>query len=216
MQLDLTNAYHQMRIKEGNEYKTVFRTRYGHFEYQGMPFGLSNALASFQSYIDKILTKKLDIFIIVYLDDILIYIEHLSQGHVDAVQWVPELLRNNGLFTNLKKCRFYHDEVRFLGYVVSAQRIRIKDEKIEAVRNWSELKSIQDIQVFIGFANFYQQFIQEFSRILVPLISILKMTELSDSAPKKLWANDNKVVGGGCDDKNLPKSQKSKNAKSEI
>ena len=84
-QLDLTSAYHRMRIKEGDEWKTAFRTRYGHFEYQVMPFGLSNAPASFQGYINKILAEKLDIFVIVYLDDILIYIEDQGQGHVEAV-----------------------------------------------------------------------------------------------------------------------------------
>ena len=154
-QLDLTSAYHRMRIKEGNEWKTAFRTKYGHFEYQVMPFGLSNAPASFQGYINKILAKKLDIFVIVYLDDILIYTEDQGQGHVEAVRWVLEILRKNGLFANLKKCRFHKDEVRFLGYVVSSQGIRMEDEKIEAVRNWLEPKSVRDIQVFIGFANFY-------------------------------------------------------------
>ena len=84
-QLDLTSAYHRMRIKEGDEWKTAFRTRYGHFEYQVMPFGLSNAPASFQGYINKILAEKLDIFVIVYLDDILIYIEDPGQGHMEVV-----------------------------------------------------------------------------------------------------------------------------------
>ena len=85
-----------------------------------MPFGLSNAPASFQGYINKILAEKLDIFVIVYLDDILIYTEDQGQGHVEAVRWVLDLLRKNGLFANLKKCRFYKDEVQFLGYVVSS------------------------------------------------------------------------------------------------
>ena len=84
-QLDLTNAYHQMRIREGDEWKTAFRTRYGHFEYQVMPFGLSNAPATFQRYFKKILAKKLDIFVIVYLDDILIYTKDPGQPHVEAV-----------------------------------------------------------------------------------------------------------------------------------
>ena len=106
-QLDLTSAYHRMRIREGDEWKTAFRTRYGHFEYQVMPFGLSNAPTSFQGYINKILAKKLDVFVIVYLDDILIYTEDERQGHVEAVQWVLDLLRKNGLFANLKKCRFH-------------------------------------------------------------------------------------------------------------
>ena len=89
-QLDLTSAYHRMRIREGDEWKTAFRTRYGHFEYQLMPFGLTNAPASFQGYINKILAVKLDIFVIVYLDDILIYIEDDGDGHVAVVRWVLE------------------------------------------------------------------------------------------------------------------------------
>ena len=134
-----------MRIKKGNEWKTAFQTWYGHFKYQVMPFGLSNAPASFQGYINKILAEKLDIFVIVYLDDILIYTEDPGQAHVNAVRWVLKELRKNGLFANLKKCRFYKDKVRFLGYVVSAQEVRIEEERIDAVKNWLESKSVRDI-----------------------------------------------------------------------
>ena len=91
-----------MRIRKGDEWKTAFRTQYGHFEYQVMPFGLTNAPASFQGYINKILAKKLDIFVIVYLDDILIYTDD-DESHVTAVQWVLEQLRKFSLFANLKK-----------------------------------------------------------------------------------------------------------------
>ena len=110
-----------------------------------MPFRLSNAPASFQGYINKILAKKVDVFIIIYLDDILIYTKNEDQGHMEAVQWVLDLLRKNGLFANLKKCRFYQNEICFLGYVVSAQRVQIEDERIEAVRNWLEPKLVKDI-----------------------------------------------------------------------
>ena len=103
-QLDLINTYHQMRIREGNKWKTAFRTRYGYFEYQVIPFGLSNAPASFQGYINKTLAKKLGVFVIVYLDDILIYTEDEDQGHVEAVRFVLDLLKENGLLANLKKC----------------------------------------------------------------------------------------------------------------
>ena len=118
-QLDLTNAYHRMRIREGDEWKTAFRTRYGHFEYQVMPFGLSNAPVTFQGYVNKILAEKLDIFIIVYLENILIYTKDPSQPHVEAVCWVLDQLQKYSLFANLKKCCFHQDEVCFLGYVVS-------------------------------------------------------------------------------------------------
>ena len=178
-----------------------------------MSFGLSNALASFQGYINTILSEKLDIFVIVYLDDIFIYTEDQSQGHLEAMWWILDLLKKNGLFVNLKKCWFHKNKVRFLEYVLSCQDIRMKDEKIKAVKNWPKPKSIQDIQVFIGFANFSQQFIRGFSKIAALLTSILKMTRSSDSAQRD---NNNEVVGGVGNDRNLSKSKKSKNAKSGI
>ena len=134
------------------------------------------------------------------LDDILIYTEDPGQGHVAAVRWVLENLRKHGLFANRKKCRFHKDEVRFLGYVVSAQGVRIGDERIEAVKTWPELKSVPDIQVFIGFANFYR-FIQGFSKRAAPLTSMLRTsssTRLSDnSAPTAVAVEDDEVAGGG-------------------
>ncbi len=108
-----------MRIREGDEWKMAFRTRYGHFEYQVMPFGLTNAPATFQGYINKILAEKLNIFVIVYLDNILIYTESEGEEHVQAIRWVLDQLRKHSLYANLKKCRFHQDEVRFLGYIVS-------------------------------------------------------------------------------------------------
>ena len=110
-----------------------------------MPFRLSNAPASFQGYINKILAKKLNVFIIVYLDDIFIYTKDKGQGHIVAMQWVLDFLQKNGLCANLKKCRFHQDEVCFLRYVVSAQEVQMEDERIEAVRNWREPKSVRDI-----------------------------------------------------------------------
>ena len=100
-----------MRICERDEWKTAFWTRYGHFEYQVMLFGLTNAPATFQGYINKILAEKLDVFVIVYLDDIFIYTEDESKGHVQAVHWVLDQLRKFLLYANLKKCRFYQEEV---------------------------------------------------------------------------------------------------------
>ena len=123
-----------MRIKQGNKWKTALQTRYGHFEYQVMAFGLTNALGRFQNYINKILAKKLNIFVIVYLDDILIYIEDLEKAYVKAVWWVLEVIRKYGLYANLKKCRFHQDEVRFLGFVVSQDVIRIEEKRIDTVK----------------------------------------------------------------------------------
>ncbi len=115
-----------MRIKEGNKWKTAFKIRYGHFEYQVMPFGLTNAPVTFQNYINKILAEKLDVFVIVYLDNIFIYTKSKSKDYVEVVQKVLEQLRKHLLYANLKKCWFYQEEVRFLGYIVSHQGIRIE------------------------------------------------------------------------------------------
>ena len=123
-----------MRIHEGDKWKTAFKTRYSHFEYWVMLFGLTNAPASFQEYINKIFTEKLDIFVIVYLDNIFIYTNDDKDSHVAAVRWVLEQLRKFLLFANLKKCQFHQEEVQFLGYMVSSKRICMKDERIEAIK----------------------------------------------------------------------------------
>ena len=214
-QLDLTSAYYRMRIREVDKWKTAFRTRYGHFEYQVMPFGLSNAPASFQGYINNILAEKLNVFVIVYLDNILIYTNDEGQGHIEAVWCVLDLLQKNGLFANLKKGRFHQDEVRFLGYVVLAQGVRMEDERIEAVRNRPEPKLMRDIQVFLSFANFYRHFIQGFSKIAGPLTSMLRTTWSAENL-SLLMAKDAEFgrvgSGGDCEDETVERSPRSKNS----
>ena len=124
-----------------------------------MPFRLLNGSSSFQGYINKILVKKLVISVIIYLDNILIYTKDESQTHVNTVWWILKKLKEHGLFAHLKKCRFYKHEFCFLRYVMSAQGVKIEDEQIELVKNWPEPKLMRDIQVFLGFANFYWRFI---------------------------------------------------------
>lgn len=119
-QFDLTNAYHRMRIWEENIWKTIFQTRYRYFQYQVMPCELFNARASFQGYINKIPTVKLHIFVIIYLDDILVYAENLDLPHVDVVRLILKKIWKHRLFATLKKCRSYWDEVKFLGFVILA------------------------------------------------------------------------------------------------
>lgn len=172
-QLDLTAAYHRMRIRKGDEWKTAFRTRYGHFEYQVLPFGLANAPASFQAYINRALAQRLDVNVIVYLDDILVFSED-EATHEGDVKWVLEQLRKFKLYVCLDKCKFHTTEVRFLGYIISPEGISMQQDKVDSIRNWPTPKSINDIQQFIGLANFYRRFIQNFSRIAAPLTSMLK------------------------------------------
>ena len=163
-----------MRIWKSDEWKIAFQLRYGHFKYQVMLFGLSNTPTSFQRYVNKILLKKLDVFVIVYLDNILIYTENAGPNHVKAAQWVLGELWKYGLFVNLKKCCFHQEKVHFLGYVVSSQEIHMEEERIDVIKAWPEPKSVQNIQVFIGFTNFYRHFIQGFFKIAAQLTSMLK------------------------------------------
>ena len=148
---------------------------------------------------------------IVYLDNILIYTEDAGQAHIDAVWWVFKELRKYGLFANLKKCWFYKDEVQFLGYVVSAQGVRMKDEKIKAVKNWPKPKSLKNIQVFRSFANFYWRFIQNFSKIAGPLTSMLRASPTQSAKNLSLLVDvaKNAEVGVGvsdCEDKTVGRS----------
>ena len=141
-----------------------------------MPFGLSNAPATFQGLINRILSEKLDVFCIVYLDDILIYTEDTGSEHTNAVKWVLGRLLQHGLYANIQKCRFNQDEVRFLGYIISPQGIRMEEERISSIRDWPQPLCVRDIQVFIGFANFFRRFIKGSSKIARPLTSMLKTT----------------------------------------
>ena len=120
-----------------------------------MPFGLTNAFVSFERLINKILAEMLNIFVIIYLDNILIDTDDDGNTHVVAIRWVPEQRRKFSLYVNLNKCRFYQEEVCFLGYVISLREIYIEDKKIEAVKQCFKTQSVQDIQVFLEFANFY-------------------------------------------------------------
>ncbi len=106
----------------------AFRTRYGHFKYQVMPFGLTNTLAMFQGYINKILVEKLNVFVIMYLYDILIYTKNEGKKHVQVVWWVLDQLQKYSLYAKLKKCQFHQDKVRCLGYIIFYQGIRIEEE----------------------------------------------------------------------------------------
>ena len=160
--IDLQDAYHRIAIAKEDQWKTAFRTRYGHFEYCIVPFGLTNSPATFQAYINKALSGLVDVICVVYLDDILIYSENL-EDHRRHVREVFERLRRFGLYANLKKCSFFQTEVEFLGFIVGRQGTRIDPKRVEAVTQWPQLKSVHDIQVFLSFVNFYRRFIEGYS-----------------------------------------------------
>ena len=154
-----------------------------------MSFGLTNASITFQAYINQALTEKLDVFCIVYLDDILIYTQDIDTKHVETVKWVLDKLKQHGLFVNLQKYRFSTDEMHFLRYVIASSRVSIKKDRIQSVRNWSKLKSVRDIQVFVGFANFYRRFIRGFSKIAAPLTELTKINVQERSSSDRVVSN---------------------------
>ena len=170
--LDIRSAYNLIRIREGDEWKTAFRTRYGHFEYQVMPFGLANAPATFQSYINRALREYLDVFCIAYLDDILIFSDN-EEVHEEHVRMVLGRLRQFRLFGKLVKCVFHTRRVGFVGFVLTPGGVSMEDDRIKTVKEWPLPKTHRDIQVFLGFANFYRRFIAHYSRICRPLTALL-------------------------------------------
>ena len=171
--LDIRDAYHRIRIREGDEWKTAFRTRYGHFEYTVMPFGLTNAPAQFQAYINEALAGLVDVTCIVYLDDILIF-SNTEDEHTAHVKEVLERLRNFKLYIKLSKCEWHTRSTEYLGYVVSPEGVSIDPERVKTIQDWPLPTTVRDIRVFVGFMNYYRRFIQGFSRIVLPLTSLTK------------------------------------------
>jgi reverse transcriptase-like protein len=171
--LDLKDAYNRIRIREGDEWKTAFRTKYGHFEYVVMPFGLANAPATFQAYVNKALTGLLDTICVAYLDDITIF-SSTPEEHAEHVRLVLDRLRQYGLFANPKKCEFFQERIDFLGFVVDAEGIHMDQERVRTINEWPAPKSFREIQVFLGFANFYRHFIANYSKISAPISDLLK------------------------------------------
>ena len=171
--LDLKGAYNLVRIKEGDEWKTAFRTRYGHYEYVVVPFGLTNAPATFQGMMNDIFKEHLDVFVIVYLDDILIFSEN-GEEHFEHVKTVLQLLRQNDLYCEFEKCIFHSKEVEFLGYVVSGDGIIMSQTKVDSILEWEVPKNRIDVMSFLGFANYYRRFVRDFARIAGPLHNLTK------------------------------------------
>jgi RNase H-like domain found in reverse transcriptase/Reverse transcriptase (RNA-dependent DNA polymerase)/Integrase zinc binding domain/Chromo (CHRromatin Organisation MOdifier) domain len=171
--IDLRGAYNLIRIAKGEEWKTAFRTRYGHYEYKVMPFGLTNAPATFQRLINNVLRNFLDLFVVCYLDDILIYSTTI-EDHRIHVRQVLQRLRENNLFAKPEKCIFHTSEVDFLGYIVTPSGMKMNPQKVQSVLEWPCPKSVNDLQSFLGFANYYRRFIQDYSAIVTPMTKLLK------------------------------------------
>ena len=166
--IDLHTGYHQLRVREIDIPKTTFRTRYGHFEFMVMPFGLTNVPAAFMDLMHRVFQSYLDQFVVVFVDDILIY-SQLEWEHEYHLRIVLQLLRDHQLYAKFSKCEFWLTEVKFLGHVVSASGVSVDPEKVEVVMSWERPKSVFEIRSFLGLAGYYKIFIKDFSRIAAPM-----------------------------------------------
>jgi len=171
--MDLKNGFHLIRIREGEEWKTAIRTRYGLFEFQVMPFGLPNAPSTFQDMMNHIFSDMLDMGTLAYMDDILVYAD-TEEKHNQMVREVLKRLQNNGLAVSSEKCVWKTQKVEFLGYIIGRNGIRMSEEKVEAILGWKTLESLTETQSFLGFDNFYRRFIQDYSQVARPLTELTK------------------------------------------
>ena len=166
--IDLRTGYHQLRVREIDIPKTAFRTRYGHFEFTVMPFGLTNVQTAFMDLMHRVFQPYLDQFVVVFVDDILIYSQS-EWEHEDHLRIVLQLLRDHLLYAKFSKCEFWLTDVRFLGHVVSASGVAVDPEKVEVVMSWERPKSVFEIRSFLGLTGCYKRFIEDFSQLAAPM-----------------------------------------------
>jgi hypothetical protein len=180
--IDLRSGYHQIRVKAEDIQKTAFRTRYGHYEYSVMPFGVTNAPGVFMEYMNRIFHDYLDKFMVVFIDDILIYSKG-EEDHAEHLKVVLSVLKERKLFAKLSKCEFWLSEVSFLGHVISSGGISVDPTKIEVVSQWEAPKSVAEIRSFLGLAGYYRKFIEGFSKLSLPL------TQLTRKGQAFIWTS---------------------------
>ncbi|GJX08416.1 putative reverse transcriptase domain-containing protein [Tanacetum coccineum] len=191
--IDLRSGYHQLRVREEDIPKTAFRTRYGHYEFQVMPFGLTNAPAVFMDLMNRVCKPYLDKFVIVFIDDILIYSKN-KQEHEEHLKLILELLKKEELYAKFSKCEFWIPKVQFLGHVIDSQGIHVDPAKIESIKDWASPKSPTEIRQFLGLAGYYRRFIEGFSKIAKP------MTKLTQKKVKFEWGDKQETTFGRCVD----------------
>ena len=171
--IDLRSSYHQLRIKESDVPKTAFRMRYGRYEFLVMPFGLTNAPAAFMDLMNRVFRPYLDKFVIVFIDDILVYSKS-SEEHEEHLRIVLSVLRNEQLYAKFSKCEFWLDRVIFLGHVISTEGVCVDPSKIVAIVNWKPPRNVTEVRSFLGLAGYYRRFVRDFSIIASPMTKLLR------------------------------------------
>ena len=172
--IDLRGAYNLIRIKKGEEWKTAFRCRYGHYQYKVMPFGLTNAPATCQMMINDTLREYLDNFVVAYLDDILVYTTGTLKDHIAHVSKVLDKLKDRELKIKPEKCDFHKTSVTFLGFIVGRQGIQLDPSKVDSIRTWPTPKTVKDVQAFLGLTNYNRKFVENYSKLALPLTELTK------------------------------------------
>ncbi|GJX91673.1 reverse transcriptase domain-containing protein [Tanacetum coccineum] len=180
--IDLRSGYHQLRVREEDIPKTAFRTRYGHYEFQVMSFGLTNAPAVFMDLMNRVCKPYLDKFVIVFIDDILIYSKSKKE-HEEHLRQILKLLKKEELYAKFSKCEFWISRVQFLGHVIDCRGIHVDPAKIESIKDWASPKTPTEIRQFLGLAGYYRRFIEGFSKIAKT------MTKLTQKGVKFDWGD---------------------------
>ncbi|KAL0417132.1 UNVERIFIED_CONTAM: Retrovirus-related Pol polyprotein from transposon.6 [Sesamum latifolium] len=171
--IDLRSGYWQLRIAEKDIPKIAFRTRYGHYEFLVMPFGLTNAPAAFMALMNRTFQKYLDRFVIVFIDDILVYSKNREE-HEQHLRIVLQILKEKELYAKLSKCEFWVNQVVFLGHVISGDGVMPDPSKVKAVMEWRIPKNATEVRSFLGLAGYYRRFVEGFSIIAGPLKKLLR------------------------------------------
>jgi len=171
--LDIKDAYRNIRIREGEEWKTTFSTQLGTYEYLVMPFGLGNAPAAFQQWINEFFMAHIDMCYLIYLDDVLIYSNTLQQHRKDFSN-ILQAIRKSGMKVKPSKCEFHQNETEYLGFIIGQEGVKTDPVETQAIWDWTTPKKIKEIQCFLEFCNFYRQFIEGFSRTARPLYARTK------------------------------------------
>jgi len=159
--IDLRSGYHQLKIKREDVLKTAFRTRYGHYEFLALPFGLTNVPAYLMDLMNRVFHAFLDKFVVVFIDDILVYSKS-KEDHMEHLRIILKTLAKHKLYAKLKKCEFWIEKVHFLGHVISAERISVDSAKVATVMNWSKSTNITEVRSFLGMVGYYRRFVQDF------------------------------------------------------
>ena len=174
--IDLKSGYHQVPIEPSDVWKTAFKSKEGLFEWLVMPFGLTNAPATFMRLMDDILRPFTNSFVVVYLDDILIFSQSWEE-HLHHIRQVLQTLRQHKLCANLEKCTFGMTEVQYLGYIIDEQGVHVDPAKVQVIRDWPSPTTLIELRSFLGLANFYCRFVLGFSHISWPLSQVTKCRE---------------------------------------